>query len=121
MTAPSLARAFERSLPCSSDPPNVSKKNLQNVLYGQSEIWYNDLMTKTQTQYKFIRDGDAYSGAPLYRVETPSGEVLGHVAAGGKRSTVWAALAPRATRSSSGFQSRESAAKYLDELPRGQQ
>lgn len=77
------------------------------------ETRYNDSMTTTQTTFNFIRDGEAYSGAPMYRVETPAGVFLGWVAAGGKRSTVWAAAAPSAVRSQSGFRSREKAAEYL--------
>lgn len=70
-------------------------------------------MTTTQQSFNYVRDGEAYSGAPLYRVETPSGVHIGWVAAGGKRSTVWAAWVPLTTRSVGGFRNREKAAEYL--------
>lgn len=70
-------------------------------------------MTTTQ-EFNYVNAGEAYSGSVLWRVETPAGEVLGHVASSdGKRGKTWMAYTPLAARSVTGFRNREAAAKYL--------
>lgn len=65
------------------------------------------------TAFNYIRDGESYSGTPLYQVETPASVNIGKIASGGKKSTVWMAWTPLTGRTMGGFRNRESAAKYL--------
>jgi hypothetical protein len=69
------------------------------------------------TAFDFIREGEAYSGGPLYRVETPAGVNIGYVASSsGKRATSWMAYTPLTLRSVTGFKNRERAAEFLQRV-----
>lgn len=69
------------------------------------------------TAFEFVREGESYSGGPLYRVETPAGVNIGYVASSsGKRGKSWMAWTPLTLRTVVGFQNRERAAEFLQRV-----
>lgn len=72
----------------------------------------------TTTEFKFTVVGESYAGTPLYRVETPSGIVLGLVACSpGKRGDTWMARGLD-DLSEYGFRSRHDAALSIERKSR---